>query len=162
MIQIIQITQISLKWFMNTSSNLSLFDIQSDSTGSQPHRSVDLSVDFPHERKAEHPNYELMDVEQVQKALGRSRASVYRYANTDPDGELNLPYNSQRLNPELRQSDREPLLFHPTEVSRFARDVLKMKQVTIQVQEPAPNETNRLLREILQELRSLNQALRKS
>ncbi len=105
-------------------------------------------------------NYELMDVEAIQKALGRSRASVYRYANTDPNqSELNLPYDPQKLNPELRQSDREPLLFHPTEVSRFARDVLKMKQVTIQVQEPTQNETNRLLREILQELKTLNQAM---
>ncbi|MCA6518420.1 MAG: resolvase [Pseudanabaena sp.] len=111
------------------------------------------------ELKSDH-TYELMDVEAIQKALGRSRASVYRYANTDPlQGLLNLPYDPTRLNPELRQSDREPLLFHPTEVSRFARDVLKMKQVTIQVQEPAQNETNRLLREILQEMRSLNQAI---
>ena len=105
-------------------------------------------------------NYQLMDVDAIQKALGRSRASVYRYANTDPSqGLLNLPYDPTRLNPELRQSDREPLLFHPTEVSRFARDVLKMKQVTIQVQEPTQNETNRLLREILEEMRSLNKAI---
>ena len=104
--------------------------------------------------------YELMDVEAIQKALGRSRASIYRYANTNPiKGLLNLPYDPTRLNPELRQSDRESLLFHPTEVSRFARDVLKMKQVTIQVQEPIQNETNRLLRDILQEMRSLNQAI---
>lgn len=104
--------------------------------------------------------YELMDVEAIQKALGRSRASIYRYANTDPvQGLLNLPYEPKRLNPELRNSDRDPLLFHPSEVSRFARDILKMKQVTIQVQEPIQNETNRLLREILQELRSLNQAI---
>jgi len=119
----------------------------------------DMSLPFSlTELKSDH-TYELMDVEAIQKALGRSRASVYRYANTDPlQGLLNLPYPT-RLNPELRQSDREPLLFHPTEVSRFARDVLKMKQVTIQVQEPAQNETNRLLREILQEMRSLNQAI---
>jgi len=104
-------------------------------------------------------NYELMDVEAIQKALGRSRASVYRYANTDPQGLLNLPYDLMRLNPELRQSDREPLLFHPTEVSRFARDVLKMKQVTIQVQEPMQSETNRLLLEILQELKAINQGI---
>ncbi len=104
--------------------------------------------------------YELMDVEAIQKALGRSRASIYRYANTSHiKGLLNLPYDPMRLNAELRQSDREPLLFHPTEVSRFARDVLKMKQVTIQVQEPTQNETNRLLREILQEMRSLNQGI---
>ena len=104
--------------------------------------------------------YELMDVETIQKSLGRSRASVYRYANTDPSqGLLNLPYDPTRLNPELRQSDREPLLFHPTEVSRFARDILKMKQVTIQVQEPTQNETNRLLSEILEEMRSLNKSI---
>ncbi|MBD2188170.1 resolvase [Pseudanabaena mucicola] len=114
---------------------------------------------FNSEISSEHI-YELMDVEAIQKALGRSRASVYRYANTDPDqGLLNLPYDPSKLNPELRQSDRDPLLFHPTEVSRFARDVLKIKQVTIQVQEPTQNETNRLLKEILQELRSLNQQL---
>jgi transposase len=120
----------------------------------------DMSLPFSlTELKSDH-TYELMDVEAIQKALGRSRASVYRYANTNPlQGLLNLPYDPTRLNPELRQSDREPLLFHPTEVSRFARDVLKMKQVTIQVQEPAQNETNRLLREILQEMRSLNQAI---
>lgn len=120
----------------------------------------DLSPSFSHSELKSDYTYELMDVEAIQKALGRSRASVYRYANTDPlQGLLNLPYDPTRLNPELRQSDREPLLFHPTEVSRFARDVLKMKQVTIQVQEPAQNETNRLLREILQEMRSLNQAI---
>jgi transposase len=120
----------------------------------------DLSPSFSHSELKSDYTYELMDVEAIQKALGRSRASVYRYANTDPlQGLLNLPYDPTRLNPELRQSDREPLLFHPTEVSRFARDVLKMKQVTIQVQEQAQNETNRLLREILQEMRSLNQAI---
>ena len=120
----------------------------------------DLSPSISHSELKSDYTYELMDVEAIQKALGRSRASVYRYANTDPlQGLLNLPYDPTRLNPELRQSDREPLLFHPTEVSRFARDVLKMKQVTIQVQEPAQNETNRLLREILQEMRSLNQAI---
>ncbi|MBD2150325.1 resolvase [Pseudanabaena sp. FACHB-1277] len=109
------------------------------------------------------PIYELMDVEAIQKVLGRSRASVYRYANTDPRQKiLNLPYDPQKLNPELRQNDQEQLLFHPTEVSRFARDVLKIKQITIQVQESIPNETNRLLREILQELRSLNKSLNQS
>jgi transposase len=122
--------------------------------------SDDMSSSFSSTELKSDRNYELMDVEAIQKSLGRSRASIYRYANTDPvQGLLNLPYDPTRLNPELRQSDREPLLFHPTEVSRFARDVLKMKQVTIQVQEPAQNETNRLLREILQELRSLNIAI---
>jgi transposase len=122
--------------------------------------SDDMSSSFSSTESKSDRNYELMDVEAIQKSLGRSRASIYRYANTDPvQGLLNLSYNPTRLNPELRQSDREPLLFHPTEVSRFARDVLKMKQVTIQVQETTQNETNRLLQEILQELRSLNIAI---
>jgi len=122
--------------------------------------SDDINPAFAHAPIKSDYTYELMDVEAIQKALGRSRASIYRYANTDPlQGLLNLPYDPKRLNPELRNSDRDPLLFHPTEVSRFARDVLKIKQVTIQVQEPAQNETNRLLREILQELKSLNQSI---
>jgi hypothetical protein len=100
----------------------------------------------------------LMDVEAIQKALNRSRPSIYRYANTDPN-QLNAPYDPKLLNPELRKTPSDPLLFHPTEVSRFARDVLKIKQVTIQVQEPAATVTNKLLQEILNELRSLNQHL---
>jgi hypothetical protein len=103
-------------------------------------------------------NSELMDVDAIQKALGRSRASIYRYANTDTT-DLNLPYNPQRLNPELRQHHTDTLLFHPTEVSRFARDVLKIKQVTIQIQESSATATNQLLQEILQELRSLRQQI---
>lgn len=122
--------------------------------------SDDMSPSFSASELKSDYTYELMDVEAIQKSLGRSRASIYRYAHTDPvQGLLNLPYDPTRLNPELRQNDREPLLFHPTEVSRFARDVLRMKQVTIQVQEPTQNETNRLLREILQEMRSLNLAM---
>jgi hypothetical protein len=101
----------------------------------------------------------LMDVDAVQQTLGRSRASIYRYANTSPN-ELNLPFNPKQLNPELRQQHTDPILFHPTEVSRFARDVLKIRQVTIQVQEPSINLTNQLLQEILNELRSLQQVLK--
>jgi hypothetical protein len=101
-----------------------------------------------------------MDVEAIQKVLGRSRASIYRYANTDPE-QLNLSYDPHRLNPELRQNKNEPLLFHPTEVSRFARDVLKVSQVTIQVQEPAVTATNQLLNDILAELRSIRTLLEK-
>jgi hypothetical protein len=100
----------------------------------------------------------LMDVDAVQRAIGRSRASIYRYANTDPE-QLNLSYDPKKLNPELRQTKTDPLLFHPTEVSRFTRDILKVQQVTIQIQEPAVTVTNQLLQEILTELRSLHQYL---
>jgi len=101
----------------------------------------------------------LMDVDAVEEALNRSRASVYRYANTDPY-QLNLPYNPKRLNPEIRAHHTDPLLFHPSEVARFAKDVLKIKQVTIEVQNRAPDPTQDLLKEILLELRNIHQTLR--
>jgi hypothetical protein len=100
----------------------------------------------------------LMPVDAVQKVLNRSRASVYRYANTGPE-ELNPPYDPKTLNPELRTTKDDPLLFHPNEVARFARDVLGIKQVTIEVQEPAETTTHALLREILLELKSIRQLL---
>jgi hypothetical protein len=101
----------------------------------------------------------LMTVEAVEKALNRSRASVYRYANTDPEV-LNPPYDPQRLNPELRVSKEDVLLFHPNEVARFAQDVLGIKQVTIEVQQPAETVTHELLKAILSELQSIHQLLK--
>jgi hypothetical protein len=103
----------------------------------------------------------LMTIEAIQKLLNRSRASVYRYANTDPDT-LNPPYKPDRLNPELRLNKDDPLLFHPNEVARFAKDALGMKQVTIEVQQPSEDVTQGLLREILAELRKVREVLEKS
>lgn len=100
-----------------------------------------------------------MTIDAVQSALNRSRASVYRYANTTPE-KLNSDYDPQRLNPELRLDKDDPLLFHPNEVARFARDILGIKQVTIQVQEPPQTVTQELLREILAELKSIHHYLR--
>lgn len=102
---------------------------------------------------------ELLDIEAVQKLLHRSRASIYRYTNTDRRL-LNPPYNPQLLNPEYRQHKREPLLFHPNEVARFARDVLDLQPITIQVQPPAPDRTEELLTAILMELQSIHQLLK--
>lgn len=97
-------------------------------------------------------------IESVQKILNRSRASVYRYANTDPRI-LNPPFDPSRLNPELRDDKEAPLMFHPNEVARFAQEVLGIKQVTIEVMQPAETETNRLLQAILQELQSVKSLL---
>ncbi|HEY9647363.1 MAG TPA: hypothetical protein V6C88_13380 [Chroococcidiopsis sp.] len=96
----------------------------------------------------------LMTVEAVQHALNRSRASVYRYANTDP-ATLNPDYDPRRLNPELRLNKDDPLLFHPNEVARFAKDVLGIKQVTIEVQQSEDSVTQDLLRQILGELTAI-------
>ncbi|MEM7063848.1 MAG: resolvase [Cyanobacteria bacterium P01_B01_bin.77] len=94
----------------------------------------------------------LMSVESVQKVLNRSRASVYRYANTDALI-LNPPFEHTRLNPESRQHKEDPLMFHPNEVARFAQDVLKIKQVTIEINQPPETLTHQLLRQVLAELK---------
>jgi len=101
----------------------------------------------------------LMDIETVQRTLNRSRASIYRYANTDPN-DLNPPYNSQRLNPEFRTSKDDILRFHPNEVARFAKDVLKIKNVTIEVRESLKTPTHELLEAILSELQNIHQLLK--
>lgn len=101
----------------------------------------------------------LMTVEDVQRTLNRSRASIYRYANTEPD-ELNPAYDPRKLNPELRTDKNDVLLFHPNEVARFAKDILRIKQVTIEVTEPTPTATQEILQAILLELQSIHQLLR--
>ena len=74
----------------------------------------------------------LVAIDDVQKSLNRSRASVYRYANTDARN-LNPAFNPKKLNPEYRSDQKDPLLFHPNEVARFAKDVLRIKEVTVEV-----------------------------
>ena len=97
---------------------------------------------------------QLIPIEAVQKILNRSRASVYRYANTHQTI-LNPPFDPQGLNPEIREEKDAPLMFHPNEVARFARDVLGIKQVTIELTQPAETETNRLLQAVLTELQAI-------
>jgi hypothetical protein len=100
----------------------------------------------------------LIGIDEVQRALNRSRASVYRYTNTDPRN-LNPPFNPRRLNPEYRADQKEPLLFHPNEVARFARDVLRIKEVTVEVLNSPSTVTQQLLTSILEELRVIRQAM---
>ena len=100
----------------------------------------------------------LIAIEEVQKALNRSRASVYRYTNTDPRN-LNPPFNPRKLNPEYRSDQKEPLQFHPNEVARFARDVLRIKEVTVEVLNSPSSATQHLLAAILEELRAIRQRL---
>lgn len=100
----------------------------------------------------------LLTVDDVQKQLKRSRASVYRYANTQADL-LNPPYDPEKLNPEIRAHREEPLLFHPKEVRRFARDVLGLNP-TIEIQTPPETVTQELLRAILSELKNIHELLK--
>jgi len=94
----------------------------------------------------------LVCIDEVQKSLNRSRASVYRYTNTDPRN-LNPPFNPRKLNPEYRSDQKDPLLFHPNEVARFAKDVLRIKEVTVEVLNSPSTATQQILGAILEELR---------
>ena len=103
----------------------------------------------------------LIGIEDVQRSLNRSRASVYRYTNTDPRN-LNPPFNPRKLNPEYRSDQKEPLMFHPNEVARFARDVLRIKEVTVEVLNSPSTATQQLLGAILDELRMIRGLLASS
>jgi hypothetical protein len=100
----------------------------------------------------------LIGIDEVQRSLNRSRASVYRYTNTDPRN-LNPPFNPRKLNPEYRSDQKEPLMFHPNEVARFARDVLRIKEVTVEVLNSPSTATQQLLGSILEELRAIRAVL---
>jgi hypothetical protein len=100
----------------------------------------------------------LIGIEDVQKALNRSRASVYRYTNTDPRN-INPPFNPRKLNPEFRSDIKQPLMFHANEVARFARDVLRIKEVTVEVLNAPSTATQELLGQILSELIAIRQRL---
>ena len=103
----------------------------------------------------------LIGIDEVQRSLNRSRASVYRYTNTDPRN-LNPPFNPRKLNPEYRSDQKEPLMFHPNEVARFAKDVLRIKEVTVEVLNSPSTATQQILGSILEELRLIRTHLEAS
>jgi len=94
----------------------------------------------------------LLTIDEVQKTLNRSRASVYRYTNTDARN-LNPPFNPRKLNTEFRSDQKDQLLFHPNEVARFAKDILRIKEVTVEILNSPSSETQNTLNAILEELR---------
>ena len=100
----------------------------------------------------------LVGIDDVQKSLNRSRASVYRYTNTDARN-LNPPFNPRKLNPEYRSDQKDPLLFHPNEVARFAKDILRIKEVTVEVLNSPSNATQSVLNSILEELKLIRTRL---
>ena len=103
----------------------------------------------------------LVGIDDVQKSLNRSRASVYRYTNTDSRN-LNPPFNPRKLNPEYRSDQKDPLMFHPNEVARFAKDVLRIKEVTVEVLNSPSSATQQILGSILEELRLIRSQLEAS
>ncbi|KGG12882.1 MULTISPECIES: resolvase [Prochlorococcus] len=100
----------------------------------------------------------LVGIDEVQKSLNRSRASVYRYTNTDSRN-LNPPFNPRKLNPEFRSDQKDPLLFHPNEVARFAKDILRIKEVTVEVLNSPSTATQNVLGSILEELKLIRMHL---
>ena len=102
---------------------------------------------------------ELVGIDEVQKFLNRSRASVYRYTNTDPRN-LNPSFNPRKLNPEFRTDQKEQLKFHPNEIARFAKDILRIKEVTVVFNSPSSAAQN-VLMQILDELKMIRSLLEK-
>ena len=100
----------------------------------------------------------LIGIDEVQKSLNRSRASVYRYTNTDPRN-INPTFNPRKLNPEYRSDQKDPLLFHPNEVARFAKDILRIKEVNVEVLNSPSTITQNVLSSILEELQLIRSHL---
>ncbi len=100
----------------------------------------------------------LISIDEVQKSLNRSRASVYRYTNTDARN-LNPPFNPRKLNPEFRSDQKDPLLFHSNEVARFAKDILRIKEVKVEILNSPSSATQQVLTSILEELRFIRSHL---
>ena len=129
-------------------------------------RSIDNSVSASEDSSLSGPDVDvvmaqsdaLVAIDDVQKSLNRSRASVYRYTNTDPRN-LNPPFNPRKLNPEYRSDQKDPLLFHPNEVARFAKDVLRIKEVTVEVLNSPSTATQQMLGSILEELKGIRSHL---
>ncbi len=100
----------------------------------------------------------LLTIDEVQKTLNRSRASVYRYTNTDTRN-LNPPFNPRKLNAEFRSDQKDQLLFHPNEVARFAKDILRIKEVTVEIFNSPSSATQNILNAILEELKIISNKL---
>ena len=100
----------------------------------------------------------LLTIDEVQNTLNRSRASVYRYTNTDARN-LNPPFNPRKLITEFRSDQKDQLLFHPNEVARFAKDILRIKEVTVEILNSPSSETQNTLNAILEELRIIRSHL---
>ena len=128
-----------------------MFPRSVESATSQVQQSVEMAIE---NMASGSTGDSLVGIDDVQKSLNRSRASVYRYTNTDTRN-LNPPFNPRKLNPEYRSDQKDPLLFHPNEVARFAKDVLRIKEVTVEVLNSPSTATQQMLGAILEELKGI-------
>ncbi len=132
--------------FNGTSHNASFYESSSEAKSDESSTSLNLDQES------------LVGIDEVQKFLNRSRASVYRYTNTDSRN-LNPPFNPRKLNPEFRSDQKDPLLFHSNEVARFAKDILRIKEVTVEVLNSPSTATQNVLVSILEELKLIRKQL---
>ena len=128
--------------------SLNLFN-ESENSSSYDNSQQGISSDL---NKISPSSESLISIDDVQKSLNRSRASVYRYTNTDTRN-LNPPFNPRKLNPEFRSDQKDQLLFHPNEVARFAKDILRIKEVNVEVLNSPSSATQIVLNSILEELK---------
>ena len=65
-------------------------------------------------------------------------------------------------NPEFRTHQKDPLKFHPNEVARFAKDILRIKEVTVEVFNSPSSAAQNILSQILDELKIIRSLLEKN
>ena len=61
-----------------------------------------------------------------------------------------------------RTDQKEPLRFHPNEIARFAKDILRIKEVTVEVFNSPSSAAQNTLSQILEELKSIRSLLEKN
>ena len=104
---------------------------------------------------------ELVCIDEAQKFLNRSRASVYKNTHTDLRNR-NTSFNPRKLNPEYRTDQKEPLRFHPNEIARFAKDILRIKEVTVEVFNSPSSAAQNTLSQIHKKKKSIRSLLEKN
>jgi len=67
-------------------------------------------------------------VQELQKVLDRSRASVYRILNTEKNV-LNPPFDPQKLNHEYRANDFDPIQVSAAEITRWKEESRKSRKM---------------------------------
>lgn len=67
-------------------------------------------------------------VQELQKVLDRSKASVYRILNTQRNV-LNPPFDPQKLNHEYRVNDSDPIQVSTAEITRWKEESRKSRKM---------------------------------
>ncbi len=81
--------------------------------------------------------------------------------NIDSNISSSPSFNPRKLNPEYRNDQKDPLQFHPNEIARFAKDILRIKEVTVEVFNSPSSAAQNILIQILEELKTIRSLLEK-